>query len=72
MKFQYAETTLKEVREIAATETEDKELLDFALQTAELPENNQVLITIHAGGRVDYAVFEEKPLRHFDASDDAN
>ena len=68
MKFEYAETTLKEVREVAATETEDKELLDFALQTAELPEASKVVISIHAGGRVDYAVFEEKPLRPFDAN----
>ena len=62
MKFQYAETTLKELRAVAATETEDKTLLDFASDTAEMSETTPVVIAIHEGGRVDYAVFEEGKL----------
>lgn len=67
MKFQACETTLKNVREIAATETEDQTLLDFASDTAEMSETTPVVIAIHAGGRVDYAVFKEKALKPFDA-----
>ena len=67
MKFQAAETTLKAIRELAAEEIEDQALLDFASDTAEMSETTPVVIAIHPGGRVDYAVFEEQKLRPFDA-----
>ena len=66
MKLVYAETTLKEIREVAATETEDKHLLDFALETAEMSDTTPVVIAIRPnGGTVDYAVFEGKALKPY-------
>ena len=66
MKFDACETTLKAIREVAATETEDQALLDFASDTAEMSETTPVVIAIHPGGRVDYAVFEGKKFNPFD------
>ena len=66
MKLSYAEVTLKDIRPAAAY-ADDPHLLDFAADTAEMAEDTPVVIAIHPGGRVDYAVFEKPKLRPFDA-----